>query len=234
MLREKVRIYVLARELGIESKDLIALCRQLGIEVLSQLTSIEPEQRDALVTLVSRQRANKTVPILAPTQPPRLPSSITPSGLGTLLPTKTKDKAEVSVLQIRQPLLPVANRGAVDGTVNASRLGRLRSLGRSLKLSSLERVKEQHAEDLLKSMRKAAETAARRAAKCPQRTPFSEAIRVLEERISEKSCCFLHHIRGMGNVAVHLDEACFTPEEVNYLTHALIVALEEMIAKRLL
>jgi hypothetical protein len=40
--KEKVRIFALARELGIESKDLLTLCRQNGIDVKNQLSTIEP------------------------------------------------------------------------------------------------------------------------------------------------------------------------------------------------
>jgi hypothetical protein len=210
MLKEKIRIFPLARELDMESKDLVALCRQNGIDVKSQLSTIEPEVRDAIVALVRKQGVNKAAAI----SPPTLPS------------IKTKHKAAAPTPPVRQPPPSVSE--------TASRLERLRSLGRSLKLTSLERVIEQHAEDLLKSMRKAAETAVRRAAKSAQKTPFFDAIRALEGKISEKSHCLLHHVRGMGNVAVHSDGACFTPEEVNYLTRALAVALEEMIAKKLL
>ena len=46
MQKEKVRIYALARELDMESKDLLDLCRQHGIDVRNQLSSVEPEQRD--------------------------------------------------------------------------------------------------------------------------------------------------------------------------------------------
>ncbi|MGH7222534.1 MAG: translation initiation factor IF-2 [Gemmataceae bacterium] len=55
MLNEKVRIFALARELGMESKDLVALCRQNGIDVKSQLSTIEPEVRDQIVQLVEQQ-----------------------------------------------------------------------------------------------------------------------------------------------------------------------------------
>ena len=52
--QEKVRVYALARELNIESKDLLDLCRQAGIDVKNQLSSLDPEQRDAIEQLVKR------------------------------------------------------------------------------------------------------------------------------------------------------------------------------------
>src|SRR5207244_13644268 len=36
--REKVRVYALARELNVESKDLLDLCKQLGFDVKNQLS----------------------------------------------------------------------------------------------------------------------------------------------------------------------------------------------------
>jgi translation initiation factor IF-2 len=50
--KEKVRVYVLARELGLDTKDLLDLCRQAGFDVKNQLSSLDPEQRDAVEQLV--------------------------------------------------------------------------------------------------------------------------------------------------------------------------------------
>ena len=52
--REKVRIFALARELEMESKDLMALCQENGIDIKNQLSTIEPEVRDQIVQLVKR------------------------------------------------------------------------------------------------------------------------------------------------------------------------------------
>ncbi len=53
---EKIRIFVLARELGMESKDLVALLRQNGFDVKSQLSTIEHEVRDQVVQLVQTHK----------------------------------------------------------------------------------------------------------------------------------------------------------------------------------
>jgi len=58
--REKVRIYALARELNIESKDLLDICHKAGIDVKNQLSSLDPEQRDA-VELLLKQGGNVAV-----------------------------------------------------------------------------------------------------------------------------------------------------------------------------
>ncbi len=62
MVKEKVRIFALARELGMESKDLVALCRQNGIDVKSQLSTIEPEVRDQVVQLVQKKSGSASAP----------------------------------------------------------------------------------------------------------------------------------------------------------------------------
>jgi translation initiation factor IF-2 len=45
-----------------ESKDLVALCRQNGIDVKSQLSTIEPEVRDQIVQLVQKKSGSESAP----------------------------------------------------------------------------------------------------------------------------------------------------------------------------
>src|ERR1700732_4418842 len=56
-----------------ESKDLLTLCQQHGIDVKNQLSSIEPEVRDQVVQLVKRGSATATA---APPKPPTLSAPI--------------------------------------------------------------------------------------------------------------------------------------------------------------
>lgn len=51
---DKVRVYALARELNMESKDLLDMCRQAGFDVKNQLSSLDPEQRDAIEIMLKR------------------------------------------------------------------------------------------------------------------------------------------------------------------------------------
>jgi hypothetical protein len=51
-LGEGVRLFVVARQLGMESKDLVELCRAAGIEVPSQLSTLTKEQHDTIVDLL--------------------------------------------------------------------------------------------------------------------------------------------------------------------------------------
>jgi translation initiation factor IF-2 len=63
----------LARELDLESKSLLDLCRQHGIDVKNQLSNIEPEQRDQIVALVKRGSGGAAASAPARAVPPSLP-----------------------------------------------------------------------------------------------------------------------------------------------------------------
>ena len=54
MQKEKVRIYALARELNVESKDLLDLCKQAGFDVKNQLSSLDPDQLRAVQSAARR------------------------------------------------------------------------------------------------------------------------------------------------------------------------------------
>lgn len=66
MQKDKVRIYQLARDLNVETKDLLDLCRQSGIDVKNQLSSLDPDQRDMIEALVKKGGA---VAVAAPPPP---------------------------------------------------------------------------------------------------------------------------------------------------------------------
>ena len=69
MPQEKVRVYALARELNVESKDLLDLCRQAGFDVKNQLSSLDPDQRDAVEQMIRRGSKGGAVAVAPP--PPR-------------------------------------------------------------------------------------------------------------------------------------------------------------------
>jgi translation initiation factor IF-2 len=54
--KEKVRVYVLARELNVPTKDLLDLCTQAGLDVKNQLQALDPEQRDLIEQLLKRRQ----------------------------------------------------------------------------------------------------------------------------------------------------------------------------------
>ncbi|MGH7170252.1 MAG: hypothetical protein ACRELG_08260, partial [Gemmataceae bacterium] len=125
MQNEKVRIYVLARELDMESKDLVALCRQNSIDVKSQLSSIEPEERDRIVELV-RKRASEAHRPAAPLSPvdrriPILEKAKTPP---TLRPPKTTPEPTAqpgATAPISPPETPVLPPSTIAATKSGER-----------------------------------------------------------------------------------------------------------------
>ncbi len=52
--RDKVRVYILARELNIETTDLLALCAQAGFDVKNQLSNLDPDQQQKLEEMVKK------------------------------------------------------------------------------------------------------------------------------------------------------------------------------------
>ncbi len=61
-----------------ESKDLLDLCRQHGIDIKNQLSSIEPEQRDQIINLTKRGPAAAGGAATRPAAPPVLPPARVP------------------------------------------------------------------------------------------------------------------------------------------------------------
>jgi hypothetical protein len=58
LLKDKIRIYVLAKELDVDCKDLIALCHRLAFDIKNQLSSLEPVQREQVETIISKGGLN--------------------------------------------------------------------------------------------------------------------------------------------------------------------------------
>src|SRR5437762_1792361 len=52
--KERVRVYALARELDVESKDLLDLCKQAGFDVKNQLSNLEADQVVMLTDMIKR------------------------------------------------------------------------------------------------------------------------------------------------------------------------------------
>jgi translation initiation factor IF-2 len=74
--KEKVRVFELARELDMESKDLMVLCRSNGIELKNQLSTVGPELRDQILELVKRGPATPAAPAQRGSAAPVLPTVI--------------------------------------------------------------------------------------------------------------------------------------------------------------
>lgn len=72
MSKDKVRLYVLARELDIESKDLIDRLKSAGVEVRNHMTALDAETRKLAEDLVSGKYKPQAKP--APAPPPPAPT----------------------------------------------------------------------------------------------------------------------------------------------------------------
>ncbi|HEV3118317.1 MAG TPA: translation initiation factor IF-2 N-terminal domain-containing protein, partial [Gemmataceae bacterium] len=75
-MQDKIRIYALARELNVETKDLIDTCRQAGIDVKNQLSSLDPDQRDMVVKMLKGGGGTATATAVA--TPPRSAAPVIP------------------------------------------------------------------------------------------------------------------------------------------------------------
>jgi translation initiation factor IF-2 len=97
--KEKVRIFALARELGMESKDLVVFCQQHGLDVKSQLSTIEPEVREQILQLVKKP----TAPAAPPPPPP--PAAVAPPAPRKI---QTNPTAKPRTTAAKEPAAPAA------------------------------------------------------------------------------------------------------------------------------
>ena len=65
--RDKVRVYILARELDIDTADLLRLCQQVGYDVKNQLSNLDPDQQKNLEEMV--KKGSKSPASAAPVKP---------------------------------------------------------------------------------------------------------------------------------------------------------------------
>ena len=86
--KDRVRVFELARELDMESKDLMALCRRHGIELKNQLSNVSTEQRDQIIEVVKRGPTATSAP---------------PRAAGPVIPAVINRK--VQTLETRRPTL---------------------------------------------------------------------------------------------------------------------------------
>jgi len=118
--QHKIRIYELARELDMESKALIDLCKQAGIELRNQLSSVDADVRDQIVALVKRG-AQPAGPARTPapdpdkrmrTLGPARPRPVTPSET-TATPTPTPATPPVVETPAVTPTTPESTKTPV-------------------------------------------------------------------------------------------------------------------------
>jgi translation initiation factor IF-2 len=93
---EKVRVYALARELQMDSKDLIELCHQAGFKVNNQLSSLDADQRRIVETMARAHTGQKPPPpvVTLPAPPAPIPTLPKP------IPHLTAPKPPVAQVQM--------------------------------------------------------------------------------------------------------------------------------------
>jgi translation initiation factor IF-2 len=64
--KEKIRVYILARELNVDTTDLLRLCKQAGFDVKNQLSSLDHDQQVKIEEMV--KKGSKAPPAPAPTK----------------------------------------------------------------------------------------------------------------------------------------------------------------------
>ena len=96
MQKEKIRIYVLAKELDVDCKDLIALCHRLGFDIKNQLSSLEPAQREQVETIISKGGLNTAGIAASGATTPSVPLSAAPT---VIAPTKPPTIAKPAAIK---------------------------------------------------------------------------------------------------------------------------------------
>ncbi|MCY2941624.1 MAG: translation initiation factor IF-2 N-terminal domain-containing protein, partial [Planctomycetota bacterium] len=109
MLKDKIRIYVLAKELDVDCKDLIALCHRLGFDIKNQLSSLEPVQRDQVETIISKGGLNTAGIATAGSPTPSVPT--TTAAPTVIAPTKPPTIAKPAAVKkepatVKTPKVP--------------------------------------------------------------------------------------------------------------------------------
>src|SRR5437868_5389805 len=72
-----MRVYQLAKTLGVESKELLDYCKELGYDIKNQLSNLNPDQCDALTQRVKQGPQGGVAVATAPIAPPVLSGHIT-------------------------------------------------------------------------------------------------------------------------------------------------------------
>ena len=96
MQKEKIRVYQLARELNLDTKVLLDLCKQAGYDVKNQLSNLEPDQRDSVEKLIKAGSQKPNGPAAAPAKP--------------VLPVALPEQRSVRNLDPKTPVRPAAPR----------------------------------------------------------------------------------------------------------------------------
>ena len=139
----KIRIFALAKDLGIENKQLIEYCLQAGVTVKSSaLASITPEERDQVISFIENRKNSDPAPSASsaptPTQDPSLsqsadkirtiPSSMKRATPKSSSPEPSPEEASSEDAQQSETTVPVTVAEAEQVSVDSTEAADVQSL----------------------------------------------------------------------------------------------------------
>src|SRR5947208_7099474 len=98
-----MRVYQLAKTLGVESKELLDYCKELGYDIKNQLSNLNPDQCDALAQR-AKQGAQGGVAVAAAPAPPVLPTNL--SSKVQTIPTRRTPRTAAEPSALTEPPAP--------------------------------------------------------------------------------------------------------------------------------
>ncbi len=116
--QEKVRVYALAKELKLDTKDILDLCHELGYAgIKNQLSGLEPEHVTALKTRVKAGPKTAAPTAAPPKSAPAVgPPKVLETKVRTLAPPKVAKPAEPKVEAPSHPEIHAAVAEVSEGT----------------------------------------------------------------------------------------------------------------------
>jgi len=237
-LKESIRVYTLARELNVDPKDLTYLCRQLGVDVKNQLSVLNPEQRVKVEDVV--RGGSLEIAKVFQTQHR--------SGISNLqCPPAAQGGPQSGVASVSRPsegLAPVVLRPEPNYTpVQNPGIERLLGVAEKAgfeQLAKIATVAVLDPECAMFKIRKLTERLCRRLLKLNPMDNLNDAITELGNQrvLGKKATAYLHQVRTLSNVAVHVSDDLFDDEfsmqDVNNAAAALACVIDEALSRNLI
>lgn len=257
MQTEKIRVYVLARELNVQPSDILALCGRLGIDVKNQLSPLDAEQcvkieeavrggsvdvQDPLVlaaievakvvaSLESLPRLKPVAPRSLPSKPPSMPPVIQRPKPPT---QQAPPPASAPVILRPQPQYSPASNPGIEHLLS---VGEKAGFDKLEKIASVATIDPECA---MFKIRKLTERLCRLLLKPSLTDDLFESIKEIEKRklLGRKAVSYLHQVRKLTNVAVHVSEDLFDDDfsmnDVNNAADGLASVIGEALSRELL
>lgn len=223
----QTRVYVLARELKVDAKDLVATCRRLGIDVKNQLSNLSYGQRMHVEDVV---RAGSCLEVVPPSTAPPLATSppVQTPAFSTLAEA-------VSPVHIRSQshYSPEENPG-IERLLGIGEKAGFEKLGKIASVATID------PECAMFKIRKLTERLSHVILKAKRPDNLNDAITEIgtKKLLGKKTIAYLHQVRTLSNVAVHVSDDLFDEDfsiqDVNNAAEALACVIDEALARSLI